>query len=115
MFNYLGQIDRVLPDSSWKPLLHDNGPERSPGAEGAHLLEIEGMVFEGQLHLRWVWDLGIFTASTIERVAQWYKDNLLGLVQLSRGSEIQRFTSSDFPAARIDQKSLDALVARIRS
>jgi microcystin synthetase protein McyA len=115
LFNYLGDIDRILPYESWKPLLRDNGPERNPRAQGPHLIEIEGMVFEGQFHLRWAWDPDVFTGSTIERVTQWYRDNLLRLLQLSSESEMPRFQSSDFPAARIDQHSLDALVARIRS
>jgi amino acid adenylation domain-containing protein/non-ribosomal peptide synthase protein (TIGR01720 family) len=115
LFNYLGQIDRVLSVSGWKLMLRNNGSERSLRARRTHLLEIEAMVIKSRLRVTWAYDLGILSAARIERGARLYRDNLLLLIAASASPETEGLTPSDFPAARIDQRTLDVLIARVKS
>ncbi|MGH9668272.1 MAG: condensation domain-containing protein, partial [Bryobacteraceae bacterium] len=114
LFNYLGQTDRALAaEGAWKPVLGLNGPEQSPANERSHVLEINGIVSGGQLTMTWTYSREIHEHSTIERIARRYNAILSGLVDKCRNAKLSSFTPSDFPAARIDQESLDALIAHI--
>ncbi len=115
LFNYMGQIDRVLPEGAdWKPVLGFHGPEHSPRARRAHLFEVEGIVFEGRFRLTWTYNRAAYPPAAIEDLAQSYRGNLLALMETS-GSGIHGLSPSDFPAARIDRNALQTLVARMNS
>ena len=115
LFNYLGQIDRVvMAGGDWKLLLKSDAPEHAPNELRSHLLEIEGVVHGGCLRLTWKYSSNLHEHATIERIAARYAETLQLLVQLCTNVETRGFTPSDFPAARLDQKTLDALVARIQ-
>ena len=114
LFNYLGQTDRVLAaGADWKPMPEFKSPEQSPLARRAHLLEIVGIVFDGRLRLTWSYSQMIHDRAVIERLAKRYTGILQALIEDCRSSHARGFTPSDFPAARIDQRTLDALVAEI--
>ncbi|MEK2606901.1 amino acid adenylation domain-containing protein [Burkholderia arboris] len=114
-FNYLGQIDRVLADDTgWKPVLDFQSPEHSPRARRGHLFEIDGMVFDGRLRLTWRYNREACAPGVIEQLTQCYRSRLLSIVEAS-GDGPRGLSPSDFPAARISQEALDALVSRIKS
>ncbi|KWC52008.1 non-ribosomal peptide synthetase [Burkholderia ubonensis] len=114
-FNYLGQIDRVLADDTgWKPVLDFQSPEHSPRARRGHLFEIDGVVFDGRLRLTWHYNREACAPGVIERLTQCYRSRLLSIVAAS-GDGQPGLSPSDFPAARISQEALDALVSRIKS
>jgi amino acid adenylation domain-containing protein/non-ribosomal peptide synthase protein (TIGR01720 family) len=114
LFNYLGQTDRILAaGTGWKPVLDFNSPEQSPGTRRSHLLEVTGIVFDGCLRMTWNYTAEIHDRSSIERLANRFSEILVSLIETCRSSPQRGFTPSDFPAARIDQKTLDALVAGI--
>ncbi|MDX6528652.1 MAG: hypothetical protein QOH41_942 [Blastocatellia bacterium] len=115
LFNYLGQIDRVLmAGGDWKLLLESDAPEHAPNELRSHLLEIEGVVHNSCLRLTWRYSRNLHEFATIERIAGRYAETLQLLVQHCTNVGTRGFTPSDFPAARLDQKTLDALVARIQ-
>jgi non-ribosomal peptide synthase protein (TIGR01720 family) len=115
LFNYLGQIDRVLmAGGDWKLLLESDAPEHAPNELRSHLLEIEGVVHNSCLRLTWRYSRNLHEFATIERIAGRYAQTLQLLVQHCTNVGTRGFTPSDFPAARLDQKTLDALVARIQ-
>ena len=114
-FNYLGQVDRVLADDTgWKPVLDFQSPEHSPRARRGHLFEIDGMVFDGRLRLTWHYNREACAPGVIEQLTQCYRSRLLSIVAAS-GDGPRALSPSDFPAARISQAALDALVSRIKS
>lgn len=115
LFNYMGQIDRVLTEQgAWKPLVRYNGPERSPEARRPHAFELEGIVVEGRLRLTWTFNLETHQPAAIKALAQSYRANLLSLIETSEDGR-NALSPSDFPAARLDQKALNALFARMNS
>jgi non-ribosomal peptide synthase protein (TIGR01720 family) len=113
-FNYLGQMDRVLPAQvAWKPLLEHLGQEHSPGTPRAHLFEVDGMIFEGCLQLTWTYNRNACERGAIEQLSGLYASHLGQLVHPQ--SAVDRgFTPEDFPAARIDKTALAALLGRIQ-
>lgn len=114
-FNYLGQVDRVLgDDTGWKPVLDFQSPEHSPRARRGHLFEIDGMVFDGRLRLTWHYNGASCAPDVVERLTQCYRSRLLSIVAAARDGQ-HGLSPSDFPAARISQDALDALVSRIKS
>ena len=76
-FNYLGQIDRALPESSFFHVAPEpSGPSQSSKFRRAYLLNIIGAVSGGQLQLDWTYSAGIHAHETVERLAQNYLEQL---------------------------------------
>jgi amino acid adenylation domain-containing protein/non-ribosomal peptide synthase protein (TIGR01720 family) len=114
IFNYLGQAERMLGvGSDWHPIPGANGGERTTRYKRSHLLEINGIVMGGQLRLAWAYSRKVYRAETVERLAERYTETLRSLITHCCSVEAGGYTPSDFPAARIDQKSLDLLMGRI--
>jgi amino acid adenylation domain-containing protein/non-ribosomal peptide synthase protein (TIGR01720 family) len=111
-FNYLGQLDLVLKEES---LFH--GAKESPGemrsrnAKRRHLLDVNGSVAGGKLHLLWTYSENIFHRATIEAVAQSALNSLKEIVESCRSHCKPPYTLSDFPLAKLDQRKLDLLVS----
>jgi non-ribosomal peptide synthase protein (TIGR01720 family) len=115
VFNYLSQVDRVAgPEADWKPLLDWESPQRTPGDSRSHVLEIEGIVHNARLRLTWKYSRNLHARTTIERIADRYQEILQLLIDQCTNVESGSFTPSDFPAARLDQETLDLLIAQIR-
>ena len=113
LFNYFGQAGRVLaPDLQWS-LAAPAGGDVSPRAARPHLLEINGMVDGGRLTITWTFSEAFHQRATIERLADRYESALRLLVDQCRTITTPEYTPSDFPAAGLDQKALDALVAKL--
>src|SRR5205814_10635255 len=65
-FNYLGQLDQVLPESPlFKLAAESPGPSRSPQGRALYLLDIVGMVIKGQLRFDWSYSENLFRRETI--------------------------------------------------
>jgi len=114
VFNYLGQTDRVLSvDADWRAIPGANGGERTAQGMRSHVLEVTSIVMAGQLRLAWEFSRNLHHRQTIERLAEKCLENLRALIAHCCSSGTPGYTPSDFPAARIDQKTLDALMSRI--
>ena len=114
LFNYLGQTGRALsPGTLWTPIIGMNGPEHSAHGKRTHLLEIHGIAIDGRLSLTWNFSENVHLRATVEALARRYEETLRGLIDHCKTAPAKEYTPSDFPAARLDQKSLDALIARI--
>ena len=113
-FNYLGQFDQVLPDSSIFQLADQiTGSNRSLQGSRSHLLEIDGMVTGGQLRLNWTYSQNIHHPTTIERFAKSFIEALRLLIAHCQSKEAGGYTPSDFPEAELSQTELDKLLAKI--
>ncbi|HCF27707.1 MAG TPA: non-ribosomal peptide synthetase, partial [Cyanobacteria bacterium UBA11049] len=113
-FNYLGQFDQVLPDSSIFQLADQTtGPNRSLQGSRSHLLEIDGMVTSGKLQLNWIYSQNIHHPTTIERLAESFIEALRRLIAHCQSQEAGGYTPSDFPEAELSQTELDKLLAKI--
>ena len=113
-FNYLGQLDQVWSESLLLgPAKESKGPVRSPLGRRSHLLEVNGFVFEGRLHLDWTYSENVHQRATVERLAQGFMGALQDLIVHCQSLEVGGYTPSDFPEAELSQKSLDKLIAKI--
>ncbi|HYY15783.1 MAG TPA: condensation domain-containing protein, partial [Gammaproteobacteria bacterium] len=107
-FNYLGQLDQTLSESSlFRPARESSGPPQSPLGRRPHLLEVNGWVAEGRLHLQWSYSERVHRRATVERLAQGFLEALEALIVHCQSPEAGGYTLSDFPLAQLDQDELD--------
>ncbi|MDZ7307314.1 MAG: amino acid adenylation domain-containing protein [candidate division KSB1 bacterium] len=113
-FNYLGQIDQALPATdALAAAVESRGPERDPNGRRSHLLEVTGIVRGGQLHVAWTYSRACHRADTIAWLSQVYLEELRALIAGARTAEAA-YTPSDFPMAKLDQKSLEKVLAQMK-
>ena len=104
-FNYLGQFQ------------HSGGlhSDVSPQTVRPHLLDIVGAVVGDSLELTWFYSTGRHDESTIRRLAGELIQALREIVEHCAQPGTGGRTPSDFPLARLDQRTVDQLVGDGRS
>jgi non-ribosomal peptide synthase protein (TIGR01720 family) len=111
-FNYLGQFDQVLPESTPFQLVKQY-KRAEPSLQGTqiHLMAIDALVLEGRLQVDWVYSENVHQRSTIENLAENFLAALRGIIRhcLFAGGG---YTPSDFPLAKLNQQQLDRLSAK---
>jgi non-ribosomal peptide synthase protein (TIGR01720 family) len=113
-FNYLGQLDQVLPKSSAFGLAPEpSGPHLSPRGVRPVLVEVNGHISRERLQMTWTYSENLHRRSTIEGLAQGFIQALRAIIEHCRSSEAGGYTPSDFPAAKLSQEELDRFTARI--
>jgi non-ribosomal peptide synthase protein (TIGR01720 family) len=106
-FNYLGQMDQVLPGSSPLRLAPEpTGPWCSPAGVRAHELEINGWIVEGRLETRWTYSESLHRRETIARLAGDFIRELEALIEHCQSPGAGGYTASDFPLAQLDEERL---------
>ncbi|VEP18728.1 Non-ribosomal peptide synthase [Hyella patelloides LEGE 07179] len=114
VFNYLGQFDQSLSPSSLFGLAPESsGLASSPKNKRSHLLEINGMVNQGQLQIKWSYSQNLHDRTTIEALAQYYVEALRSLIAHCQSPDAGGFTPSDFPLAQLKQEELDAALGMV--
>jgi len=114
-FNYLGQLDLLLGASA----LFEVDPEppglpRSPRAARPYRFEVNAWVRDGRLTVSWGYGERRHRIETVERLAESFLAALRELIEHCLAPDAGGFTPSDFPAAVLDQKSLDRLLGSIQ-
>jgi amino acid adenylation domain-containing protein/non-ribosomal peptide synthase protein (TIGR01720 family) len=113
-FNYLGQFDQVLPESSlFKLAPQSNSYNESQRNHRSYLLDIYGGVESGQLQFNWAYSQNLHQKSTMEGLAQGFISNLRSLIHHCQSPEVGGFTPSDFPLAQLEQAQLDTLFGQV--
>ncbi len=113
-FNYLGQIDLMLATSALFAVDPEPpGRPRSPRAERMYRLEVNAWVRDGRLTASFAYGWRRHRRQTIERLAETFLAALRKLIDHCLAPEAGGFTPSDFPAADLDQKALDRLLAKV--
>lgn len=115
-FNYLGQFDQVLPASSrFAITAGDVGPVRSPREIRRYILEILGRTVQNQLQLDFMYSHNIHRRDTIKRLSEDFIENLRSLIHHCQSVKAGGYTPSDFPGAKLDQKTLDRVLSKLKS
>ncbi|MGE3817684.1 MAG: amino acid adenylation domain-containing protein, partial [Nitrospiraceae bacterium] len=110
-FNYLGQMDHVLPaDSPFVPSIHAAGVDRDPDATLPYELDINGDILGERLHMSWSYSRSRYDSDTIRRLSHTYLQILKELIQHCLESEAGGRTPSDFPLSGLDQSGIDRLL-----
>jgi non-ribosomal peptide synthase protein (TIGR01720 family) len=114
-FNYLGQFDQVLPESSpFVPSKVSAGATSSTEGNMSHLLRINAGVSDGQLEIFWTYSENVHERETVERFAAHFIAALQDIIAHCRLQETTHYTPSDFPLSALNQRELDRVVAAIR-
>ncbi len=114
-FNYLGQIDLLLGGAA----LFAGHPEppglpRGPRAVRPYRFEVNAWVRDGRLTVSWSYGERRHRRDTAERLAEGLLAALRTLIDHCLAPDAGGFTPSDFPAAALDQKSLDRLLGNLQ-
>jgi non-ribosomal peptide synthase protein (TIGR01720 family) len=113
-FNYLGQFDQVLQESSRFQLVQEtNICDRSPDGIRSHVLEIVGSVIHGCLQVEWFYSENLHRAATVEMLAQNFIKNLRAIIQHGQSPNLKSFTASDFAEFNWDQNDLESIAAAL--
>ena len=92
-FNYLGQLDRGMQSDSLVKLAPESvGPQHSQLGQRSHLLEISGLVVEGQLQMEWTYSENFHQHETIEGLAQDFAANLRRLIAYCLAADAGSYT-----------------------
>jgi len=114
-FNYLGQWDSMLSDAALlRPAPESSGPLHGPRGRRPHLLDINGWVAGGRLHLEWTYSQQVHRRATVEGLAQGCLEALEALIAHCQSPEAGGFTPSDFPGATLNQENLNKFITRIK-
>jgi len=107
-FNYLGQLDRLIPGSSAFVLASDpSGPQRDPGGLRSHLIDVNASIADGCLRASFTYSRNVHRRENLETLAGRFAEALrLG----NRGSAAKGYSVADFPRVRMSQDELDDLL-----
>ena len=113
-FNYLGQIDQALSETTpFAPATQSRGPDRSPRGKRSHLLEIDGGIAGGRLQLEWTYSQNLYHRATIESLAQNFIEALRALIAHCQSPTAGGYTPSDFAEFDWSQQDLEDIVGEI--
>jgi non-ribosomal peptide synthase protein (TIGR01720 family) len=114
LFNYLGQLDRVLEeDGPFAPATEFAGERIYGGNQRSHKLTVVGSVRGGKLGMTWKYNPNLHHRETIQRVADDYIESLQAIINHCRLPESKGFTPSDFPTVTFNQQQLDKLISKV--
>jgi non-ribosomal peptide synthase protein (TIGR01720 family) len=114
LFNYLGRLDRALPEHSLFQLSAEScGPVRSPRARRSHLLEINGYVTGGRLRMEWTYSEDAQRRGVVEALAESFKEYLQALIARRHSAGAGEATPSDFPLTQLSQEQLDEALSEV--
>jgi amino acid adenylation domain-containing protein/non-ribosomal peptide synthase protein (TIGR01720 family) len=117
IFNYLGQFDGSLSESSLFSLAEESsGSTDSLRNKRTHLLEINAGIYQRNLEISWLYSKNSHRQTTIEVLAQNFIETLRSLIEHCQSPDAGGFTPSDFAdfqQSQWEQTDLDAITAAI--
>jgi non-ribosomal peptide synthase protein (TIGR01720 family) len=112
IFNYLGRLDPA--GDRPKQFVRTNDPVGGLQPKAAlrrYLLTVNGHILNDELKLNFTYSSNLHRSRTIEALAKSFVDYLRALIATCNSPKT--LTPADFPNARLKQKDLDKLLARI--
>ncbi len=112
-FNYLGQLDNVLPSDSLFSWSKDPvGAERDGKQLRAYLLDVTSAVSEGRLQLNIIYSENVHRRSTVEILTRGLLEALRAIISHCQSPESSDLSPSDFPFAKLSQQQLDRIMSK---
>lgn len=113
-FNYLGQFDQTLDESSPFALVQDfSMNDRAPEGPRSHVLEIVGAVIDEQLQFEWYYSANLHRLETIQRLTEAFLAALREIIALSKQPDAQAFTAEDFADFQWEEGDLTEIMSAI--
>ena len=115
VFNYFGQFDQAIGGLKlFQFATESSGPWHSPKQKRRHVLEINSVVIGGRLEFECAYNAAVQEEKAVQRFAEEFSGALKELVAHCQQPNAGGRTPSDFPLAKVDQTSLDRLLAEQR-
>jgi amino acid adenylation domain-containing protein/non-ribosomal peptide synthase protein (TIGR01720 family)/FkbM family methyltransferase len=112
-FNYLGQLDHVLPSNSLLSLSREaTGADRDRREQRPYLIDVAGAVSGGRLQLNVSYSENIHQRAGIEALGHNLLESLRGIISHCQAMEVSDYSPSDFPLAKVSQQQLDRIMSR---
>ena len=111
LFNFLGQWSNTLASPGLFQLAQPIQIVADASGQRPYLLEINAMVFQGQLRVDWVYSANRHLDATIQRYAAEMISFLQRLLETGIANPDVTLAPSDFPDAELNQDDLDDLLA----
>lgn len=111
-FNYLGNFSSEEGDDALLPakgILQAIGSSVSMRNKASHVLNINGVIHEGQLKIYLAYSKKHFHQARIEVLGKCYKDGLSAIIEHCSTAKTTQYTPSDFPLAELRQDFLDTI------
>ncbi|MGH3673693.1 MAG: condensation domain-containing protein, partial [Pseudonocardiaceae bacterium] len=110
-FNYHGQWDvTTAADGLYRARAESLGADLAPDQPSPHLVDITGVVENGELALTWLYSDQVHYEATMRRLAEGMIQALREIVEHCAQPGAGGRTPSDFPLAQLDQAAVDRLV-----
>jgi amino acid adenylation domain-containing protein/non-ribosomal peptide synthase protein (TIGR01720 family) len=110
-FNYHGQWDVAAAEEGFYRARCDGiGQEFALESTRTYLLDIIGLVENGELELAWTYSSQVHDEATVRRLADEVVEALREIVEHCARPDAGGRTPSDFPLARLDQAAVDQIV-----
>jgi non-ribosomal peptide synthase protein (TIGR01720 family) len=115
-FNYLGQFDQVLTEDGLLAAAAESSGEIHSGEGTRHYrVEVGASVAGGQLQVSWSYSGEQIEAAEMERVAEWYMDDLREIIRHCADPAAGGYTPSDVVDFDWTQQDLDEILTQIGS
>jgi amino acid adenylation domain-containing protein/non-ribosomal peptide synthase protein (TIGR01720 family) len=112
LFNYMGQFDRAVAGSKLLRFAGESsGPWHSPKQKRRHVLEINSLVMNDRMEFEFTYSPALHDQRKIRQFADGFLNALKEVIAHCQLPNAGGRTPSDFPLARLDQASLDRLLA----
>ncbi|WP_344591679.1 non-ribosomal peptide synthase/polyketide synthase [Actinomadura vinacea] len=120
IFNYFGRLAPAPPQEGaaetgegggrFRQRRGSVGDSQSAEGERTHLIEIDGLVVDGRLELKWSYGGRVHDEATVGRLARRYIEVLDQLIDHCLRPGVGGCSPSDFPLAGLDQAGVDLVV-----
>ena len=109
LFNYLGKLDQLLPQSCRFRFARELTVSYCPGATRSHCVEINTFVVGGRLKMDWRYSADQLSATSVWEMAEDYAKALRTVITHCVSRDEVEFTPADFPLADLDQQKFQKL------
>jgi len=113
IFNYMGQLDQVLAESSpFKLAQESTGPARSFSSSRSYLIEINARVIHGRLQFEWAYSESRHKRDTIENLARAVMEKLRLLIAHADSPRARSQSLTEHPQFPLRQVRLNKILAQ---
>jgi pyochelin synthetase len=113
LFNYLGQFDRVLSESSlFKVASESSGEAENSLNRMPYLLNISAAIEAGKLQVEWNFNEQLYRFSTIETLAQGFLEALRSLINNCQSTRVED-SNLDLSLVELTQEELDLALEQL--
>ncbi|MGH3754099.1 MAG: non-ribosomal peptide synthase/polyketide synthase, partial [Pseudonocardiaceae bacterium] len=106
--NYQGQWDATADSGGLYRSAHGAlAPDHAPGSVRPYLLDVTGVIDNGELELGWMYSENVHDEATVTQLASDMVAALQQIVAHCAGPQAGGCTPSDFPLARLSQQQID--------